>query len=412
MKKILIVTSHYYPKQVIAAIRLEKRVKSLINNGYLVYVVTNNNTEPIWGEEKVIGVRNNIDIGIDNHKVKNIVKENIKLIGGIRRILKKIYQDLNIFISRKWAKKAFLLVDELIAKEKIDTIYVTAPDIETIILGNKLKKKYSKLKYYLEIRDILADNKIEKMGHLFNRFMKRQEAKSCNYVDGYIFLTTNIAKHYKDLYKINKYKIITNGYRVLNNNSIRNNKENQFIFSHIGSLAGSRNPINFIEVLGKLLNKVEFINLKKDIKFIFAGKMTKEIEAKLLQIINNYNLQGNVTFRGLIENKEALEIMFNSDINVLITHQGGSEYAIPGKLFEYIGAKKFILGITKDELVKEMINDNNFGYVVENDVDKINIFLEDVLRNMNKYRDYKFDNDRVCEFSQENCESKFIQFIN
>jgi len=87
----------------------------------------------------------------------------------------------------------------------------------------------------------------------------------------------------------------------------------------------------------------------------FAGHIPVYMLHKMKEIITLYGLGDMVNILGFISYEEASKLTNKSDINLLITHIRGSEYAIPGKLFEYMGARRPVLALTEDKPVIELI---------------------------------------------------------
>ncbi|MGL4109661.1 hypothetical protein [Clostridium sp. LP20] len=412
MKNILVITSHFYPEQTIAAIRLEKRIKALVGNNYNVYVLTNGDvTDPRWGEKEVYRVNKSNTIKSEERvsSFSGSLKGYLLSKGYLNNRIRALKKIKNGYDSKVWYKKNIELASKIVREKEIDIIYSTVPKLETLMIGNYLKNKFENVKYVVEFRDILADNLAEKNPLIVNNIMKRHEKDMESLVDGFIFLTEGLYEHYANRYKIEKYKVVYNGYRKVNLDETDNNEAN-IIFSHIGSLYGSRSPNEFIFALGELLNENKFKGYKDKIKINFVGDIASDILYEMKNIISAYNLEGVINFTGMINNEKAVDIMFKSDINILITHDEGSEYAIPGKLFEYIGARNKILALTQDPIVKDMIESNNFGTVIKNNKHEIIEFLRNYLEC--DENNGKIDLNVAEKFSQEYQEERFIEFID
>ena len=144
-------------------------------------------------------------------------------------------------------------------------------------------------------------------------------------------------KYYEKLKYKNKIITITNGFNYekfidfKKDNDIK--KKNELTFTHLGSIYGGRNLKDFVlglNDLSKSTNKNIVLNLIGNLDSI------AELELKESLKLNTSSLQVNRI--GLVPHDKALEFLRKSDYAVILTHRTGSDYAIPGKTFEYIGA--------------------------------------------------------------------------
>ncbi|MCC6081346.1 glycosyltransferase, partial [Bacillus thuringiensis] len=140
-------------------------------------------------------------------------------------------------------------------------------------------------------------------------------------------------------------------------------KKNKCIISHFGSFYGSRNPIEFIKAVDKLINKVG-----NNIHVNLVGKFQeRSTENEVNELIKNLNLVDNFTIIRSLEHQKVIEMEQTSDLNLIITHTNGeSNYALPGKVFEYIGAKRPIFCISGDPLLSDLMKKYQLGYLVKN----------------------------------------------
>jgi len=67
-------------------------------------------------------------------------------------------------------------------------------------------------------------------------------------------------------------------------------------------------------------------------------------------------------------------------VNLIITHTQGSGYALPGKLFEYVGARRPVWAITDDRLLRDVITRHQLGYLSSQDARSVEETLYIILR--------------------------------
>ncbi len=151
---------------------------------------------------------------------------------------------------------------------------------------------------------------------------------------------------------------------------------------HVGSLNAGRDPIPFLEAV-KATNY-----LHVDVVFIGeTAPWTEKIkEYKFCSVVDQ------------VDHKTALGWMVGADILLLILSHMGDEVrdkaVVTGKLYEYIGAGRWIFAIGRtDGDCAETLNKNNLGTICENKkeeilkplneiIDRIKIELDEYLDNI------------------------------
>ncbi|SHE83705.1 hypothetical protein [Clostridium fallax] len=265
------------------------------------------------------------------------------------------------YINRKFYIDLFRYIEN----NKIDLVLVSVPTIYGLYIVEKLKKEFPYLKIITEARDIL-DNNISGKREWVNKASEKILLKNS---DGIIALTEGIKKHYNKNFK-GPIEVIFNGYDLEKYEdcfpqSIGNKKT--LIFSHVGSIYDGRNLKDTVKAINKFAldnNKECILNLVGSLDFKALEEL-RECE----KFINKVNFK--INYVGPLDNKKAIKYIKESDILIILTHKNGSDYAIPGKTFEYIGACRPILAVTKDTYLKNLI-DNRYGQCAEHNSEDIN----------------------------------------
>ena len=135
---------------------------------------------------------------------------------------------------------------------------------------------------------------------------------------------------------------------------------------YVGSLNAFRSPIPFLEAL-KATNYLY-------IDVVFVGETAPWTEK-----IKEYKFCSVV---GQVEHKKALSWMLGADILLLILSEMGHEIndkaVVTGKVYEYIGAGRWIFAIGRtDGDCAEILKKNDLGSICENK-------KEDILKELNK----------------------------
>jgi glycosyltransferase involved in cell wall biosynthesis len=98
----------------------------------------------------------------------------------------------------------------------------------------------------------------------------------------------------------------------------------------------------------------------------FLGGVSPEIRARFDRIIGEHGLDGQFFFPGDIPYAEAKQAQIDADYLLLIVDTGAtSDGVIPGKLFEYVAARRPIFALTDPGATASIIRDGRLGWVVD-----------------------------------------------
>lgn len=418
-KKLLIITPFFYPSTEISANRLEPIIKYLSSNGWEVFVCAQGiNKDPDWGQKKVVRVNGPFIKPVDetksaNNNAKPQGNKKISKVNPLKKALKKSARHAysRLFVSY-WSNKAFKEASSLISEYGINKVLVSSPGIETMLTGYKICKKFKDVELISEIRDIMAYNEASDIPAYMNSFYRKVEIKSNRYIKKYIFLTDIIKSNYEKVLNVRNSAVITNGISVVNQDKDNKISNSKMTISHVGFFYGSRHPLYFLEALGEVLLESEYSKYSDKINILFAGKIVQETRIKMEEIISKYKMESIVTIKGSLSHDEALKIEFMSDINLLVTHIQGSEYAIPGKIFEYMGARRPILALTNDTLVKQLVEKHKLGWHVSNkDVGQIKEKIRYIFNNFEEIKDTFVEEGSFKDYLRENLNKRLEEFL-
>ncbi len=152
-----------------------------------------------------------------------------------------------------------------------------------------------------------------------------------------IVVTSNTTKSEFEAITPKPIKVITNGF---DDELQAVALDSKFSISHIGSLLTGRNPLGFWQALRELIAENE--DFKNTVKVQLAGVVGEEV----LQSIHNFGLDDVVEPMGYLSHDEVLLIQQKSQLLLLLEIDSEeTKGIIPGKLFEYLNAKRPILAI-------------------------------------------------------------------
>jgi glycosyltransferase involved in cell wall biosynthesis len=289
-----------------------------------------------------------------------------------------------------WVNKAFKKASEIIAKYNIDCILISSPPHSSQLIGLKLKKKNPEIKWIADLRDPWTD--IYYYNDLLHTLPAKKldssyEKKVLINSDAVLVVSPSIKRTF--LTKSNeivqeKIHVIPNGYDESDFLSDVNSPTmDQFRITYVGTMADSYDPELFFKILKEIINEQPDLNLKLRL----VGSISSGIKSQIEQ-----NGLGNETeFISYVPHEVAVNEMRSSNLLLLIIpNVNGSEGILTGKLFEYIGAQKPILGIGPPEGdASTILKDSNSGEMFSRK-DPVNIKAY-ILQMIKDWRDLKIN---------------------
>jgi glycosyltransferase involved in cell wall biosynthesis len=170
------------------------------------------------------------------------------------------------------------------------------------------------------------------------------------------------------------------GYDPEDYEQIKIEVDTKFSFTHLGILGYDRHPKGFFVALQQLLE--ELPTLKNDLHIQLVG----QVDYSVREAYTELGLEQQVQEVGSVPRSEALRLTMSSQVLLLLLNQqSNAKGRIPGKLFEYLAARRPILclGGTNSD-VAQILHDSRSGSTCEyKDVDGI----KEAIRQL--YKDYQ-----------------------
>lgn len=265
---------------------------------------------------------------------------------------------MNIFYDedRGWTEEALKKAENIFTKENFDYILSSAPPIGSHIIGYNIKKIYPTVKWIADMRDALwSPNYPNNMKNRMLRKAKEILQKS----DLLLAVSRPQLVKYRE---ITNEKIdcleIRNGYDY-NTELVRclSKSKEKFTILYTGNFYGSRNPQNFFLALEMLIKK-------KNIGNIYVEIIGNNSPVNIPQSISKYILE-----QDRMEYSDLIKYMYSkADLLLLISPSDIEEGVYTGKLFDYIGVGRPILGLVpKNDVAAKLIEKSKVGYLAENE---------------------------------------------
>jgi len=360
MKKVLIVTYYWIPSGGAGVQRWVKFTKYLRDFGWEPIIYTPENPEypsvdhsfekdipsditvlktPIWEPYNVYrnltGKKNqSINAGFISENKKQGWKDKLSI--WIRG---------NFLIPdprRFWIKPSVNYLTDYLQKNPVDALITTGPPHSMHMIGLGLKKNIPALHWVAAFRDPWTNIDFYKdlnLTGIADKIHHRLEAEIVRKTDQVVVVSNDMKQEY-ELLNPQKIDVISNGYDEDDDQNEIIGLDEKFTISHIGTLNVARNPNILWKVLSELC--VEIPKFKSDLQIQLVGK----VDFSVLEAIRMNGLQDQLLKIDYLSHREAIAKQRSSQVLLLlINNSGNAKGILTGKFYEYLAAKRPILGV-------------------------------------------------------------------
>jgi glycosyltransferase involved in cell wall biosynthesis len=271
----------------------------------------------------------------------------------------------NFFIPdarRFWIRPSVRYLSKRLKKEPVDLIISTGPphSMHMIALGvtrrtgipwiADFRDPWTGIDFYEKLR----------LTPLANWIHHRQERTVLRRASAVVTVSPYCVRHLEQLGG-RKVQLITNGYDDADFSGTCTLTKT-FTITHVGSINADRNPVMLWMALDALLD--EITGLKESLQVRIIGPA----DATVMHSLQQYpRLQKYVQFTDWVDHHEAIRQMRSSHLLLLLINDTPhTRGLLPGKMFEYMGARRPVLCIgTTDGDAATLIRGNNAGTIVD-----------------------------------------------
>lgn len=426
MKKVLIITYYWPPSGGAGVQRSLKFVKYLPSFGIEPIVITvdpNQATYPIIDESLQKEVPSDVRIirtrSFEPLKILSAIKGKESVPHGgfansnkesiTQRTLRFIRGNFFIPDARKgWVRFAVKAASEIIEKEKIDTVFISSPPHSSQLVGIELRKKYN-IKWIADMRDPWTDIYYYK-DLLQTKFSAARDAVYERQVlegaDEVISVSEPINKMFlskSSKLKPEKFHVIPNGYDSDDFKSAQKVSENYFQVTYVGTMADNYRPAVLFEAFHRLVK--EFSVVKNDIRLTMVGSSASAIR----QIMESSGVDKIAEFIPHVDHSAAIEYMQKADVLLLVIPDvENNDGILTGKLFEYLGAGKPIVGLgPKSGKAAAIIEECEAGKLFERDqTEELYLYLKELYLMKRDGKHFRSKTEAVENYSRKNLTAK------
>nr|MDA3952803.1 glycosyltransferase [Bacteroidales bacterium] len=285
----------------------------------------------------------------------------------------------------------------------------TSPPHSTQLIGLKLKKNlninwiadfrdpWTDIYYYKDLLHTKLAKSIDKRKE--NRVLESADKVIVNCESNKTLFVNKISDQF-----INKFHVITNGFDEEDFKAERINPK-EFIVTYSGTISENYKPEVFLKVFSDVKNKFPEIIFK----LRMVGNVSQDIEA----LIEKHNLIEIYEPVGYVKHSILIEYLISSTILFYIFPKTDNDKGIAGKLFEYLAARKTIIGIgPKDGDSAKIIEECEVGEIFEREYEiQFNNYLESLVRDWLDRGNLNIKSDHYKKYARKNLTSLLKELI-
>lgn len=306
-----------------------------------------------------------------------------------QRLRSKIVQIFRQPDSRiGWKEIAVKKAEEIFANHRIDAIFSTAPPYTDFLIARELKEKYD-VPYLMDYREAWVHNPVLNfyLTPLHRRKARKMEHEALSASSAITTANRKMKEVLLSNYLFldwNDVVILPQGYdpediekaKLLSANLV---KPDRFSLTYSGAFYPGRSPKPLLQAAKEAIAEVP--ELAGCLELNFAGVLQKEYK----KLIKKMKLEENVVELGYLPHLESVAQLMASDVLWMTLSE---DFSAPGKLYEYFGTRKPILGLVKkDSHTEKMLLD--YGNVKLADPDDVNAIKEKLIEYFELWKEWK-----------------------
>ncbi len=315
--------------------------------------------EPYRVYKRLLGRKSGADGGSDEVNPVNARQKTL-----LQRLA--MYVRGNIFVPDPrcfWIRPSVKFLKQHLKQNSVDVIVSTGPPHSMHLIAQKVSKATG-VPWVADFRDPWTKVfyfKHLSLSNISRRKHERLEKSVLDDASAAIAVSPSVCEEFQNMSET-PICLITNGYDEDDfGDTLTETIEDSFRITHTGLFAADGNPDEFWKVLREKCDEDEAFSQKLEIRL--AGKTDREI----ITAIEQAGLKENLKDLGYCSHLTAVGEQRATDI-LLLPLRKEPEYksALPGKLFEYLAARRFVLGIGQpDGDMARILQETGAGVVAD-----------------------------------------------
>ena len=317
----------------------------------------------------------------------------------------------NLFIPDArvgWVRPSVAFLKNYLTENKdIETVITTGPPHSLHLIGMQLKENLG-IRWIADFRDpwtTIHYHKSLRLTKSAQKKHKRMEREVLQSADTIVVTSPSTQRDFQKMTQ-RPVALITNGFDTISLDE-KINRDEKFSLVHIGSLLSNRNPKLLWETLSEIC--LENAQFKEDLVIKLVGLVSKEVKDTIASV----GLSEKLELPGYVSHQEAQQYQHKAQVLLLVEmNKAETQVILPGKLFEYLRAKRPILAIGPEGSdIEPILEDVGagafFGY---SDKEKLK---EQLLQHYQNYQDNALENLSVAieQYHRKALTEKYAQLI-
>ncbi|MFA5418071.1 MAG: glycosyltransferase family 4 protein [Bacteroidales bacterium] len=332
---------------------------------------------------------------------------------GLMQVISRFIRG-NFFIPDArigWNTFAYKQAVKLIKQFGITTVITSSPRHSTQLIGLKLKKKLG-VHWIADMRDPWTDiYYYHKMYHsLLAKWLdKKKELCVLRNADSVVVVSKSIRDLFvskMDSTQKDNINVISNGFDVSDFNKTSSTKNKKFTIAYTGTLAENYHIEGFLNAMRALIKN----HGESGICLQFVGRVTE----KYRHLIEGSVLKAVCSFTGHVDHETSIGFLQKADaLFIAIPDVPQNEGILTGKLFEYLAARKPIIGVGPVEgdasaIIDECGAGKMFAY---EDDGAIASYLNHLYLAWIESSTSEFEGNAYLNYSREHLTEKLVELI-
>lgn len=380
MFKVLVVAYYFPPMGLSGVQRTLKFVKYMKNYNWNPTVITSGNVAYFAHDKSLSKELTDTDIKvirISGSKEPNSVLAKLGTIKLPREFVRNIFDKLSqtFFIPDNkisWSKLAYKKIDKILSTEKYDALFITCPPFSAFDVISQIKKKHD-IPLFADYRDLWYKSYFAFYPTPFHKLLhKKKEYNALKAADRIIVTNRKIKEKLLNTYPFLTFEdvvIISHGYDKDDFDKIEAQPKplNKMVLMYSGIFMVYNTPAYFLKAFKQLT--IERPDIASNIELHFVGFLRKENQ----KLIRKLSLQSFVKDHGYVNHDESIAKLKSADVLwFMVGRRRNIDAIMPGKVYEYIGAKKPILACVPDGAAKMAVEETGAGFICSPDnIDEI-----------------------------------------
>ena len=320
----------------------------------------------------------------------------------------------NFFIpdARKfWISPSIKHLRKYLKNNRVDAMVSTGPPHTTHLIAMGVKEKinvpwvadfrdpWTNIDFYDQLR--LSDWADKKHRKLEKEVLKK--------ADKVVTVSWSWADDFRRIGNRQDVEIITNGYDEADFAGASPALTKKFTICHIGSMNKDRNPLALWTSLKQLVAKDA--NFKEKLEIVLVG----QVDFSILQTIEENGLTPFLTKIDFMPHSEVVkEIRKMQCLLLPINDTPNVAGVLPGKLYEYLGAKRPVICLGPEssdsaKIIEETKAGIRVGY---EEWERLTVYLKNAFKVFQETGEVRVNNEGILKYSRKNLAKAYSELLN